>query len=71
MTMTQIQVCVTCKYPSDRAWKSVKHEKYGEVWAETGVCRQCWSSFINAEEAKAKKEAAEIMDWRTNDYYAN
>lgn len=62
MTITKIQVCETCKYPTDRAWKSVKDPKYGEIWNETGVCRQCWSSFINAEEAKAKKEAA--VDYR-------
>ena len=55
MTITQIQVCVTCKYPTDRAWKSVKDAKYGEIWNETGVCRQCWSSFIVKEDAKAKK----------------
>ena len=62
MTMTQIQVCATCKYPTDRAWKTVKDAKYGEIWNETGVCRQCWSSFIVTADSDAKKEAA--IDYR-------
>ena len=60
MTSTKIQVCETCKYPSDRAWKSVKDPKYGEIWKETGVCRQCWTTFLFKEEAKERAEAAAI-----------
>ena len=62
MTVTQIQKCVTCKFPTDRAWKSVKDAKYGEIWNETGVCRQCWTAFIFKAEAEARKEAA--VDYR-------
>ena len=57
MSITQIQVCVTCKLPTDRAWKSTKHPQYGEIWNETGVCRQCWSSISMRED---KKDAAEV-----------
>jgi hypothetical protein len=63
-TITQEEVCETCKYPSDRAWKSVKDPMYGEIWNETGVCRQCWTAFLLKEEAEARAEVA--VDYRYN-----
>lgn len=51
-----IQVCEQCKLPSDRAWKSYKDKNYGFVWAEAGVCRQCWSSFITKADKQDKLE---------------
>jgi hypothetical protein len=57
---TQEEVCETCKCPSDRAWKSVKDPRYGEIWNETGVCRQCWTAFLFEEKAKDLEEATVI-----------
>ena len=57
---TQEEMCETCKYPSDHAWKSVKDPKYGEIWNETGVCRQCWTDFLFEEKAKDLEEATVI-----------
>lgn len=57
-----MKMCNDCKLPSDRAWQSKTDPKYGFIWAEVGVCRHCWQSFILVEEAKDRKEAA--VDYR-------
>jgi hypothetical protein len=53
---TSILTCTECGFASDRAWKNYKHEQYGLIWLEAGVCRQCWNSFIGTSNGVAKIE---------------